>query len=141
MWTMTSILYQARSKITSCQAEAHAWKKKKRGIKAQKVFAFFRTAWMFYSMQLFPIMHMHKPGCGPVQQLLKGKNAIYINKMMYHAGLGLMIGVFILELGRSGLSNSPNKACMVRVILPIVITWSKINKPVPGAPFFFIQQK
>lgn len=61
--------------------------------------------------------------------------------MMYHAGLGLMIGVFILELGRSGLSNSPNKACMVRVILPIVITWSKINKPVPGAPFFFIQQK
>lgn len=52
-----------------------------------------------------------------------------------------MIGVFIPKLGRSGLSDSPNKARMVRVILPIVIMWSRINKPVPGAPFFFIQQK
>ena len=56
-------------------------------------------------------------------------------------GCGLMVGVLILHLERSGLSNSPNKAHVVHVILPITITWHGVDKLTLETPFLIQQKK
>ena len=56
-------------------------------------------------------------------------------------GCGLMVGVLILHPERSGLSNSPNKAHVVHVILTITITWRGVDELTPETPFLIQKKK
>ena len=47
-----------------------------------------------------------------------------------------MVEVFVLYLERSSYSDSPSKACMVHVVLPIAITWRGVDEPTPETLFF-----
>ena len=52
-----------------------------------------------------------------------------------------MVGVLILHLERSGLSNSPSKAHVVHMILSITITWRGVDELTPETPFLIQQKK
>ena len=57
-------------------------------------------------------------------------------------GCGYMTGVFVSEpRDMSSLSNSPNKVCIVHVILPITVTWRKVDEPILKTPFFYLAKK
>ena len=47
-----------------------------------------------------------------------------------------MVGVFILHSEMSDSSDSPNKARMVHVVLPMAVTWCGIDESTPKTPFF-----
>ena len=52
-----------------------------------------------------------------------------------------MVGVFVLHLKRSSSSDSPNKACVVHILLSITVTWRGVDEPTPETPFLFIKKK
>ena len=55
-------------------------------------------------------------------------------------GCGLMVGVLVLHLEKSSSSDSPNKACVVHVVLSIAVMWHWVDEPTLET-IFFIQQK
>ena len=57
-----------------------------------------------------------------------------------HMGCGLMVGVFVLHLERSGSSDSPSKTYVVHVVLSIAVTWRRVDEPTLET-LFFIQSK
>ena len=68
---------------------------------------------------------------------VEGMNTIGHN----HTGCGLMVGVFILHLERSGSSDSHSKTRVIHVVLLIAVTWHEVNKPTPETPFFHLAKK
>ena len=60
---------------------------------------------------------------------------------VYHMGCGLMVGVLVLHLERSGSSDSPNKSRIVYMVLPIAVTWREVDEPTPKTPVFIQQKK
>ena len=56
-------------------------------------------------------------------------------------GCDLIVGVIVLHPKKSGSNDNPNKAHVVHVVLPITVTWHKIDESTPETLFFFIQQK
>ena len=60
---------------------------------------------------------------------------------VYHMGCSLMVGVLVLHLERSGLSDSPNKSRIVHMVLPIAVTWREVDEPTPKTPVFIQQKK
>ena len=59
----------------------------------------------------------------------------FIGQIKYE-GFSLMEGVFILHTEMSDSSDSPNKARVVHVVLPIAVTWCGIDESTPETPFF-----
>ena len=57
-----------------------------------------------------------------------------------HMGCGLMVGVFVLHLERSGSSDSPSKTYVVHVVLSITVTWRRVDEPT-GDPLFYSVKK
>ena len=53
----------------------------------------------------------------------------------------MIVGVFVLHTERSGSSDSPNKARVVHMALPIAVTWHGVNEPTPKTPFLFKKKK
>ena len=60
---------------------------------------------------------------------------------VYYMGCGLMVGVLVLHLERSGSSDSPNKSRIIYMVLPIAITWREVDEPTPKTPVFIQQKK
>ena len=58
-----------------------------------------------------------------------------------HMGCGLMVGVFVLHLERSGSSDSPSKTYVVHVVLSIAVTWRRVDEPTLETPFFIQSKK
>lgn len=52
-----------------------------------------------------------------------------------------MVGVLILHPKRNSSSDSPNKACVVHVKLPIAITWRGVDKLTSETFFSFSKKK
>ena len=52
-----------------------------------------------------------------------------------------MVGVFVLYLERNGSSDSPNKACVVHVILPIAVTWREVDEPTLKTPYCEVNKR
>lgn len=48
----------------------------------------------------------------------------------YHTRCGLMIGVLVLHLEKSDSNDNPNKTLVVHVLLPITVTWRRVNEPI-----------
>ena len=62
-------------------------------------------------------------------------------KKKNHIGCDLMVGVFVLYLKRNGSSDSPNKACVVHVILPIAVTWREVDEPTLKTPYCEVNKR
>ena len=58
-----------------------------------------------------------------------------------HMGCGLMVGVFVLHLERSGSSDSPSKTYVVHVVLSIAVTWRRVDEPTLETSFFIQSKK
>lgn len=41
-----------------------------------------------------------------------------------------MIGVLVLHLEKSDSNDNPNKTLVVHVLLPITVTWRRVNEPI-----------
>lgn len=58
-----------------------------------------------------------------------------------HMGCGLMVGVFVLHLERSGSSDSPSKTYVVHVVLSIAVTWRRVDEPTRDPLFYSVKKK
>ena len=63
------------------------------------------------------------------------------NVQINHTGCDLMVGVLILHLERSGLSDSSSKTRVVYVVLPIAVTWRGVDELTPETPIFIQPKK
>ena len=53
----------------------------------------------------------------------------------------LIVGVIVLHPEKSGSNDNPNKAHVVHMVLPITVTWHKIDESTPETLFFFYSAK
>ena len=52
-----------------------------------------------------------------------------------------MVGVLILHIERSGLSDNHSKVHVVHVVLFITVTWHRVDEPTLETPFFYFRKK